>query len=695
MGLKGLFTVCFKQKSPPPWGTIDVEEEVALENAKLYTYKELQIATEDFSPGNKIGEGGFGSVYKGTLRDGRLAAIKVLSSDSSQGVREFLTEIVTISRLEHENLVKLYGCCVEARQKILVYGYLENNSLAQTLLGGGRSNIRFSWKTRTKLCLGVARGLAYLHEEVQPHIIHRDIKASNILLDKDLSPKISDFGLAKLFPSHLTHVSTRVAGTLGYLAPEYAIRGQVTRKADVYSFGVLLMEIVSGRCHTNRRLPVGEQHLLERVWTLYEKGELLQLVDMDLEDDFDVDEASRYLKVGILCTQDEPKKRPTMSTVVQLLSGVLDLDDKQLSKPRLLEELLGIRGQKNISTSIESASSGNPSIFSSFVLSLRYRSPSRSPSVSDTILLDGCDFEHWLVVVEKPDESWTRDQIIDSYIKTLAQVVGSEEEARMKIYSVSTRHYFAFGALVSEELSFKLKELPGVRWVLPDSYLDVRNKDYGGEPFINGQAVPYDPKYHEEWVRNNARANERNRRNDRPRNNDRSRKFERTRMQENNGGNTYPSGPNNPGFAPPRNMGPGNAPNPQFGNATNPGGAPYQSPSGPNQNNYAPNMPGGNPYQSNNMSGVANQYGNVPNNGPPYQSGPGLNQHGYAPNMAGGNPYQNSNAGMPNNAPNLQYGNPPYPGASYQSGPALNQNSYTPNTAGGSPYQNQNIPGRD
>ena len=131
--------------------------------------------------------------------------------------------------------------------------------------------------------------------------------------------------------------------------------------------------------------------------------------------------------------------------------------------------------------------------------------------------------------MEKPEGDPTRDEIIDSYIKTLAQVIGSEEEARMKIYSVSTRHYFAFGALVSEELSYKIKELPRVRWVLPDSYLNVKEKDYGGEPFINGQAVPYDPKYHEEWVRNNARANERNRRNDRPRNANRSRNFDRRR----------------------------------------------------------------------------------------------------------------------------------------------------------------------
>ncbi|GMP53098.1 hypothetical protein CsSME_00018671 [Camellia sinensis var. sinensis] len=194
---------------------VQYDSEVSgVQNVKLYTYKELSIATENFRPTNKIGEGGFGSVYKGSLKDGTVAAIKVLSADSRQGVREFLTEITVISDIEHENLVKLHGCCVEGSHRILVYGYLENNSLAQTLLGGRRSGIQFNWNTRTKICIGVARGLAFLHEEVQPHIVHRDIKASNVLLDKDLTPKISDFGLAKLFAPSLTHISTRVAGTL-------------------------------------------------------------------------------------------------------------------------------------------------------------------------------------------------------------------------------------------------------------------------------------------------------------------------------------------------------------------------------------------------------------------------------------------------------------------------------------------------
>lgn len=323
--------------------TIEVDEELEIHNVKFYTYKELRIATEDFSPANKIGEGGFGSVYKGRLKNGKIAAIKVLSAESRQGVREFVTEIKVISEIEHENLVKLYGCCVEDNHRILVYNYLENNSLALTLLGGNRSNIQFNWKTRSKICIGVARGLAYLHEEVRPYIVHRDIKASNILLDSDLSPKISDFGLAKLIPANLTHVSTRVAGTIGYLAPEYAIRGQLTRKADIYGFGVLLIEIVSGRCNTNTQLPVGEQYVLERTWDLFERRELVVLVDQSLNGDFDAEEACRFLKIGLLCTQDAPKLRPTMSSVVKMLTGEKNVDEKKITKPGLISDFMDLK----------------------------------------------------------------------------------------------------------------------------------------------------------------------------------------------------------------------------------------------------------------------------------------------------------------------------------------------------------------
>ncbi|XP_024029159.1 cold-responsive protein kinase 1 isoform X2 [Morus notabilis] len=313
-----------------------------LQNVKLYSYKELRIATENFSPANKVGQGGFGFVYKAKLKDGTVAAIKVLSAESKQGVQEFLTEINVIANIQHDNLVKLYGCCVEESHRILVYGYLENNSLAQIFLG--HSSIQFGWHTRRRICIDVARGLAFLHEEVQPHIIHRDIKASNVLLDKDLRAKISDFGLAKLIPGSMTHISTRVAGTAGYLAPEYAIRGQVTRKADIYSFGVLLLEIVSGRSNTNRRLPEKDQYLLERAWYLYERGGLAELVDSSLNDDLNLDEACKFIKIALLCTQDMPKIRPTMSTVVEMLSGDKDVNDMTVSKPGLLSEFMGLKG---------------------------------------------------------------------------------------------------------------------------------------------------------------------------------------------------------------------------------------------------------------------------------------------------------------------------------------------------------------
>ncbi|PWA97108.1 protein kinase-like domain, Concanavalin A-like lectin/glucanase domain protein [Artemisia annua] len=350
------FSCCFGKVASRKGGVH--RELLDVENMRLYTYKDLQIATQYFSPESKIGEGGFGSVYKGTLKDGSVVAIKVLSDESRQGVREFLTEITVISDIQQENLVKLHGYCVEEDHRILVYGFLKNGSLDQTLLGSGHCSIKFTWEIRRKICIGVAKGLAYLHEEIQPHIIHRDIKASNILLDEDFTPKISDFGLAKLFPSHLTHVSTRIAGTQGYLAPEYAIRGQLTRKADIYSFGILLLEIVTGRPNQNRRLPVEEQYLLERVWQLYREGNLELLVDTRIGEDVDIDETCRYLKIGLLCTQSLPKSRPSMSDVMKMLNGEMDVTDTDLSDPGLLNELMSTKTTKNNTSATSSSASG-------------------------------------------------------------------------------------------------------------------------------------------------------------------------------------------------------------------------------------------------------------------------------------------------------------------------------------------------
>ncbi|CAL9037632.1 unnamed protein product, partial [Musa banksii] len=318
------------------------------ESVKIYTYKELKNATDDFSPANKIGQGAFGSVYKGRLGDGTVVAVKVLSAESKHGAQQFLTEITVISGIIHENLVKLFGCCVEESHRILVYNYLENSSLAQTLLGSSHSSTQFNWRARVKICVGVARGLALLHDEVRPHVVHRDIKASNILLDKDLTPKISDFGLAKLLPANMSHVSTRVAGTLGYLAPEYAIRGQVTRKSDVYSFGVLLLEIVSGRCNTNTRLPYEDQcitngFLVMQTWALYKYGKLVNIIDSSLTDDLDIEEACRFLKIGLLCTQDAMTLRPSMSTVIKLLTGEKDVNSEKIVKPGIIENFMDLK----------------------------------------------------------------------------------------------------------------------------------------------------------------------------------------------------------------------------------------------------------------------------------------------------------------------------------------------------------------
>ncbi|KAJ0501037.1 putative protein kinase RLK-Pelle-DLSV family [Helianthus annuus] len=292
-------------------------------DAKPYTfsYGELRDATDGFSPANKLGEGGFGPVYKGTLDDGRVIAVKQLSVASHQGKAQFIAEIATISAVQHRNLVKLYGCCIEGVKRLLVYEYLENKSLDQALFGGNR--ISLNWATRFEICLGLARGLAYLHEESRIRIIHRDVKASNVLLDVDLNPKISDFGLAKLYDDKKTHMSTRVAGTIGYLAPEYAMRGHLTEKADVFGFGVVALEIVSGRPNSDSTLEDEQVYLLEWAWNLHEANSEVELVDEELSE-FDENEVKRVTRIALLCTQTSPMQRPPMSRVVAMLSGDIE-----------------------------------------------------------------------------------------------------------------------------------------------------------------------------------------------------------------------------------------------------------------------------------------------------------------------------------------------------------------------------------
>ncbi|XP_068640963.1 probable leucine-rich repeat receptor-like serine/threonine-protein kinase At3g14840 [Aristolochia californica] len=283
-----------------------------------FTLRQIKAATNNFNAANKIGEGGFGPVYKGLLSDGTAIAVKQLSAKSRQGNREFLNEIGMISALQHPNLVKLYGCCVEGNHLLLIYEYMENNSLAHAFW---ETKLKLDWRIRHQICIGVARGLAFLHEESKLKIVHRDIKATNILLDKDLNAKISDFGLAKLDEEEYSHISTRIAGTIGYMAPEYATRGYLTDKADVYSFGVVALEIVSGRGNAGHSLKEEQLYLVDEAFILERSGNLLALVDPSLGSEFDKDEAMAMIKVGLLCTNATWRLRPSMTAVVSMLQG--------------------------------------------------------------------------------------------------------------------------------------------------------------------------------------------------------------------------------------------------------------------------------------------------------------------------------------------------------------------------------------
>uniref|UniRef100_A0A0E0I865 non-specific serine/threonine protein kinase n=1 Tax=Oryza nivara TaxID=4536 RepID=A0A0E0I865_ORYNI len=310
----------------------------------VFSYAQLKLATENFSSQNILGEGGFGPVYKGKLPDGRVIAVKQLSQSSHQGTNQFVTEVATISAVQHRNLVRLHGCCIDSKTPLLVYEYLENGSLDRAIFGQNSFNL--DWATRFEIILGIARGLTYLHEESSVRIVHRDIKASNILLDIDLTPKISDFGLAKLYDENQTHVSTGIAGTIGYLAPEYAMRGRLTEKADVFAFGVVMLETIAGRPNTDNSLEESKIYLFEWVWGLYEKDQALRMVEPSLKD-FDKDEVFRVICVALLCTQGSPHQRPPMSKVVAMLTGDVDVV-KVVTKPSYITEWQ-LRGGGNCS----------------------------------------------------------------------------------------------------------------------------------------------------------------------------------------------------------------------------------------------------------------------------------------------------------------------------------------------------------
>ncbi|KAJ0983258.1 hypothetical protein J5N97_011513 [Dioscorea zingiberensis] len=296
-------------------------EEITSVESILFDLSTLRTATANFSEENKLGQGGFGSVYKGTLQNGREIAVKRLSAGSGQGIGELKNELVLVAKLQHRNLVRLLGVCLEEEEKMLIYEYVPNRSL-DTILFDSIKREQLDWGRRYKIISGIARGLLYLHEDSQLKIIHRDLKASNILLDEDMNAKISDFGLARLFGGDQTGGTTsRVVGTFGYMAPEYAMRGQFSAKSDIFSFGVLVLEILTGRKNSNFLETEQAEDLLSYVWEHWTRGTISEILDPSLGDRWPRSEALRCIQIGLLCVQEDPASRPSMSMVGLMLNS--------------------------------------------------------------------------------------------------------------------------------------------------------------------------------------------------------------------------------------------------------------------------------------------------------------------------------------------------------------------------------------
>ncbi|XP_059441315.1 G-type lectin S-receptor-like serine/threonine-protein kinase At4g27290 isoform X2 [Corylus avellana] len=301
----------------------DYDNEGGKEDMELPIFDLAAIvnATDNFSNNKKLGEGGFGPVYKGTLPEGRDIAVKRLSKNSGQGLDEFKNEVILIAKLQHRNLVKLLGCCIQENENMLVYEYMPNKSLDSFIFDQPKRKL-LDWNKRINIIRGVAKGLLYLHEDSRLRIIHRDLKASNILLDNDMNPKISDFGLARSFGGdQIDSETNRIMGTYGYMSPEYAEHGQYSVKSDVFSFGVLVLEIVSGKknrgfCHPDHHL-----NLLGHAWKLWIEDRSMELVDELIGDLCTLSNVLRHIHVGLLCVQHRPEDRPNMSSVVQMLSS--------------------------------------------------------------------------------------------------------------------------------------------------------------------------------------------------------------------------------------------------------------------------------------------------------------------------------------------------------------------------------------
>ncbi|KAL3635961.1 Cysteine-rich receptor-like protein kinase 43 [Castilleja foliolosa] len=313
----------FSSNSNKDQSEVDLEQITAQEQ-RHFSFEALVAATKNFHPTQKLGEGGFGPVFKGKLKDGRDVAVKRLSQRSGQGKTEFQNEAKLLARVQHKNIVNFVGYCVHDSERLLVYEYVANESLDKLLFKSDKREL-LNWKRRLDVISGVAKGLLYLHEQAHCSIIHRDIKASNILLDENWVPKIADFGMARLFPEDQTHVNTRIAGTNGYMAPEYLFHGNLSKKADVFSFGVVVLELISGQKNSAFNRDPDSHSLLE--WTtmvlaykLYKKQRSLEIMDPVLASSADCDQIEMCVQIGLLCVQSEPHLRPDMDRVVMTLS---------------------------------------------------------------------------------------------------------------------------------------------------------------------------------------------------------------------------------------------------------------------------------------------------------------------------------------------------------------------------------------
>ncbi|XP_021735345.1 G-type lectin S-receptor-like serine/threonine-protein kinase At4g27290 isoform X2 [Chenopodium quinoa] len=297
----------------------------------LFDISVIAEATNNFSYTNRLGEGGFGPVYKGMLKSGKEIAVKRLSKESRQGLDEFKNEVICIAKLQHRNLVKLLGCCIEGEERMLVYEYMSNKSLDLFIFDDMRSK-SLEWPKRFQIIKGIARGLLYLHQDSRLRIVHRDLKASNILLDSEMNPKISDFGMARSFEGNECEAKTnKVVGTYGYMSPEYAIDGLFSVKSDVYSFGVLVLEIISSKRNRGFNHPDHHHNLLGHAWRLHNEGLASELVDTSIGGSCNTSEVLRSIHISLLCVQQSPDDRPSMPSVIVMLDS--DVALPQPKKP--------------------------------------------------------------------------------------------------------------------------------------------------------------------------------------------------------------------------------------------------------------------------------------------------------------------------------------------------------------------------